>query len=244
MKSVPPVVTLSFLVALGLTGCHQAQVQPLPGSAHPTYTITDLGAGMPSGINNRGQVVGMYAAGVFPNSKEFPYFHGCLWDKGKRIDMPTLGGWYSNAGKITDSGQVIGTATVAGKSHSKADVTRACLWNGHRLTNLDADPRFHGAGAIHITNSGAVYAVSPPQGPLKQFHLWLYPSGFGPGIRRDVGIIGSPKIKPLFINDRGMVVGTWDTGEMRNKMASHHAFVWRRGDKKWQDMGTLGGFRQ
>ncbi len=233
----------SFLAALSLTGCHQSQlrVAPLPGSAHPAYTLTDLGVGVPLAVNNRGQVVGHFPAGVFPNSKGFPYFHGCLWDKGKRIEMPTLGGWYSEAGRITDGGQIIGTATVAGRGHSEADITHVCLWNGHALTDLSADPRFHGTSAIHITQSGAVYAASPPQGPQKQFHLWFYPKGFGPGIRRDVGVIGGPKIKPMFINDSGMVAGTWDTGEMRNKMTAHHAFIWRRGDKRWTDLGTFGG---
>ncbi len=234
----------SFLAALSLTGCHrsQIQIQPLPGSAHPAYTITDLGAGMPYGIDNRGQVIGMYAAGVFPKSKGFPYFHGCLWDKGQRIEMPTLGGWYSEANRINDHSQILGTATVAGRERPGTSVTHQCLWDGHRLTDLEADARFRGTSAVHITQSGTVYAASPQQGPKKQFHLWFYPSGFGPGVRRDVGVIGGPKIKPLFINDSGMVVGTWDTGEMRNKMAAHHAFAWHRGEKKWQDVGTFGGF--
>ena len=234
----------SFLAVLSLTGCHHAQlqIQPLPGSAHPAYTITDLGVGVPSAVNNRGQIIGVYPAGVFPDSHHFPYMHGCLWDKGKRIEMLTLGGWYSSADRITDAGQVIGTSTVAGRERPGTSVTHLCLWNGHKLTDLDADPRFHGTSAVHITKSGAVYAASPPQGPKKQFHLWFYPAGFGPGVRRDVGVIGGPKIKPLFINDSGMVVGTWDTGEMRNGAAAHHAFVWHRGDKKWQDIGTFGGF--
>lgn len=244
MRCKPFALFLSFLAVLSLTGCHKAQTQMelLPGSAHPAYTIIDLGAGTPSDINNHGQVVGHFPAGAFPNSDGFPYFHGCLWQNGKRIEMPTLGGWYSQASGITDRGQMIGTATVAGKGRSEADVTRTCLWDRHRLTNLDADPHFHGTGALHITKSGAVYAASPPQGPKKQFHLWLYPSGFGPGVRRDVGVIGGPKIKPMFINDSGMVAGTWDTDEMRNKVAAHHGFVWHRGDKKWQDIGTFGGF--
>lgn len=227
----------SFLAVLSLTGCHRPEFQmvPLPGSAHPAYTITDLGAGVPLGLNNRDQVVGHFPAGVFPNSGGFPYFHGCLWDKGKRIEMPTLGGWYSEANRINDHSQILGTATVAGRERPGTSVTHQCLWDGHRLTDLDAEPRFHGTSAIHITQSGAVYAASPPQGPKKQFHLWLYPSGFGPGVQRDVGIIGGPKIKPMFINDSGMVVGTWDAvGERR-------AFVWHRGDKKWTDLGTLGG---
>ena len=234
-------LSLSSLVVLSLTGCHQTQMQPLPGTASPAYTITDLGAGTPHDINNRGQVVGHFSAGVFPNSNGFPYFHGCLWDKGKRIDMPTLGGWYSDAARIDGRGHILGTASVAGRTSLGLPIEHLCRWDGHKLTNLDADSRFQGTSAIHITQSGAVYAASPPQEPKKQSHLWLYPAGFGPGAKRDVGIIGGPKIKPLFINDSGMVVGTWDTGQVRNKMSLHHAFVWHRGDRKWQDIGTFGG---
>ncbi len=236
-----------FLITLSLCGCHHAE-PTLPGTAHPAYTITDLGVGMPKDVNNQGQVVGMFPAGIFPNSKGFPYFHGCLWDKGKRIEMLTLGGWYSQADSINDKGQILGTATVAGLGRPSVSVTHNGLWDGHKLTDLESDPRFHGTRAIHITKSGAVYVVSPPQGPQKQLHLWLYPAGFGPGIRRDMGVIGGPKIKPMFINDKGMVAGTWDTGEVRNRGAANQTtasrtFVWHRGDKKWIDLGTLGGAR-
>ena len=244
MRCKPFALFPPFLAALSLTGCHRTQIQPLPGSAHPAYIITDLGTGVPSAINNHSQVVGHFPAGVFPNSNGFHYFHGCLWDKGKRIEMPTLGGWYSQASGTTDGGEVIGTATVAGTGHSDTNVTRTCVWDGHKLTNLDADPRFHGVSALHITKSGAIYAASPPQRPRKQFHLWFYPAGFHPGARRDLGVIGGPKINPLFINDNGMTVGTWDTGEKRNAtdtIGVQRAFVWHRGDKKLTDLGTFGG---
>jgi len=225
----------SFLAVFGLTGCHQMQMQPLLGSAHPTYTITDLGVGTPYDINDQGQVVGHFPAGVFPKSHGFPYSHGCLWDKGKRIEMPTLGGWFSEASRVNDNGQILGTASVPRETSSGLPIEHLCLWNGHRLTDLDADPRFHGTKAVHITQSGAVYAVSPPQGPKKQLHLWLYLAGFSPGIGRDLGVIGGPKIKPMFINDSGMVVGTWNT------VGERHAFVWHKGDTRWTDIGTFGG---
>ena len=34
--------------------------------------LADLGAGIPSAINNHGQAIGHFRAGVFPNNKGFP----------------------------------------------------------------------------------------------------------------------------------------------------------------------------
>jgi probable HAF family extracellular repeat protein len=243
MTLIRPLFLLFPLITLSLVGCHpsQTQVAPLPGSAHPAYTIADLGVGTPSGMNNRGQVIGHFPAGVFPNSKGFPYFHGCLWDKGRRIEMPTLGGWYSQADSISSHTLILGTATVAGLGSPSHPVTHQCLWDGHRLTDLEADPRFRGTRAIHITQFGGVYAVSPPQGAKKQFHLWLFPAGFSPGSHLDQGIIGGRILKPMFINDSGMVTGTWNTGEKRNGAQFRQAFVWHRGAKNWTSLGTFGG---
>ena len=143
---------------------------------------------------------------------------------------------------ISDRTQILGTANIAGPEKLGIFVTHGCLWDGYRLTDLEADPRFRGTRAVHITQAGAVYATSPPQGPRKgRFTFWFFPSGFGPGRRHDVGIIGSDKISPTAINDAGMVVGTWDIGLKRNKQPLHHAFVWHIGDTHWTDIGTFGG---
>ena len=243
MRCIYP-IALAAVAAILFSGCHrQPTLSPLPGTTHPQYSISDIGAGMPSSINNKGQIVGVFAAGVFPNSKGFPYFHGCLWDKGKRTEMKTLGGWYSSADRINDNGQIIGTATVQGHSIKRQDIEHGCLWQDGKLTDLENEPRFRGTGILHLTKSGGVYAVSPRLSPKKQVHLWFYPNGFAPGIRQDKGIIGGPEVMPVAINDSGMVVGNWNTGKKRNKMSIHHAFLWRIGQKKGTDLGTLGGLR-
>ena len=238
-------IAAAALVAFFACGCHRnTTLGPLPGTAHPAYTITDIGVGIPTGVNSKGQVVGEFAAGVFPNTKGFPYFHGFLWNNGKRTEMPTFGGWYSKASIVTDSGQVIGTASVRKHAAGNLPVNHICLWQNGQLTDLEADPRFRGITLLHLTKSGGVYAVSPPQGPKKQLHLWFYSSGFGPGIRQDKGIIGGSEVTPTAINDSGVVAGDWDTGKkyaVNNKMSVKQAFVWHIGQRKWTDLGTLGG---
>ncbi len=99
----------SFLATLSLTGCHQTQMQPLPGSAHPAYTITDLGVGMPLAINNKGQVVGFSDV----NSRSLEY-HPVLWEHGQIKDLtkfiPRETRWLSMEGAagINDRGQIVG----------------------------------------------------------------------------------------------------------------------------------------
>ncbi len=233
---------LFSLVAVFLCGCRARRSDhTLAGTPRSLYTITDIGTGEPHWINDKGQVVGAFPAGVFPNSKDFPYFHGFLWDNGKRTEMKTFGGWYSDAGQIADNGQIIGSASVPGHDRNRMPIEHGCLWQRQKMTDLEADPRFRGTGAIHITQSGAVYAISPPIGSMKLFHLWFYPSGFAPGVRIDKGVIGGPVLKPFAINDAGKVIGTWDTGEKRNKNTVARAFLWKIGQRKWIDLGTLGG---
>lgn len=236
-------VAVAALTALLASGCHQnsASAPPLPGSSYPTYAITDIGVGSPGGLNDNGQVVGDFPAGVFPHSKGFPYFHGCLWNKGKRTEMPTLGGWYSKADAIDNAGRILGSASVRAQDHSGLPINHVCFWDGAKLTDLEADPRFRATQALHITKSGAIYAVSPPQSADFTRHLWFYPAGLRPGPRIDRGNIGGPLIEALAINDRGSVIGTWNTGKKRGKSAVKQAFIWHPGDKHWTSLGTLGG---
>lgn len=230
-----------LLASLCLTGCHHAASDTfLAGTVHPAYTITDLGEGMPTAINNHAQVAGIYAAGVFPGADKFPYFHGCLWQNGTRTEMPTLGGWYSNAGTIDDNGRIWGSATVAGRERPGFPVTQGCLWDGHTLTDLDADPRFRGTQAMHQTPSGAIYAVSPVQPADRARHLWLFPHGLHPGPHKDLGKIGGPFLDAKAINDRGTVIGAWDPEKEPKGELNSRAFIWHVGDKRWTDLGTFG----
>lgn len=226
-----------LLAALCLTGCHHGNgLTPLPGSAHPEYTITDLGRGMPHAINDHGQVAGYVIAGYLTQSKASPFYHGFLWDNGKRTEMPTLGGSYSFADSIDNAGRVLGTATVAGGEVLGPAVTRHCLWEGATLTDLDSDPRFEGAQTLHLTNSGAIYAASPPQPQNGGVHLWFYPQGLSSGPRIDRGKIGGQSLKVTAVNDRGSVIGLRETGKPGS---ARQAFLWHSGDSKETALSPL-----
>ncbi len=237
MPHFRPLLALFALASLSLTGCHHSNgLTPLPGSAHPEYTITDLGRDMPRAINDHGQVVGQFVAGYSPPSRAYPYYHGFLWDNGKRTEMPTLGGLISDAESIDNTGRVLGTANVTGREGLEFAVTPHCLWEGGTLTNLNSDPRFQGAQAFHLMDSGAIYAISPPQPRNSDVHLWFLPQGLSPGPRVDRGEIGGPSLKVTAINDRGSVIGFQNMGKPGN---AYQAFIWHVGDKKATALSPL-----
>jgi len=244
---------LALLAALCLTGCHRSQTPTaLPGTAHSAYTITDLGEGTPTAINNHGQVAGRFEAGKRPQSgilgflDNYTVTHGFLWSEGKRTEMPTLGGWDSYATDLDDSGHVLGNAGINKNGNPGYDAQHTCVWDGHTLTDLDSDPRFSGVQKLHLTPSGAIYALSPSQAPNDSQYLWFYPQGAAAGPRINCGKIGDGSVNNLAlgtaISDTGTVVGLWDNGQRdKNYRSISHLFVWHPGDKHRTIVGTHSG---
>jgi probable HAF family extracellular repeat protein len=66
-------------------------------AAAPSYTLTDLGAGVANDINNSGQVTGYLGSG-----------YGFLYSQGTMKALGALGGAYSYGNALNDDGQVVG----------------------------------------------------------------------------------------------------------------------------------------
>jgi probable HAF family extracellular repeat protein len=81
------------------------------GSARARWVLTDLGRASLAAINDHGQIVGTSYFG-----------HILLWQKGKMVDLGTLGMRETTARDINNSGQIIGSAWTA-----KGDAWRAFL---------------------------------------------------------------------------------------------------------------------
>jgi probable HAF family extracellular repeat protein/T5SS/PEP-CTERM-associated repeat protein len=165
------------------------------------------------GINDAGQVVGnSYTAD--PSQS----VHAFLWQNGAMQDLGTLGGDYSSADTINESGQVVGVSRLADNT-----TLRAFLWDGS-MQDLGALTWTHSA-AYDINDNGQVVGALQT-GQTSHAFVWadgqmqdlndLIPSGSG-------WVLSEAHA----INDKGRIVGfgTFD-GQTRAFLLEPKVFYW------------------
>ncbi len=137
-------------------------------------------------------------------------------------DLGTLGGGFSSARAINDSGQVVGEGSVSDGSY------HAFLWSKETgMRDLGVlHPADSDSYAIGINTSGEVVGYSGTYA-----FLWTESNGM-----QDMGSLGGGNSVPFAINDSGQVVGSSTTAGS----AETHAFIWTQ-TGGMQDLGTLGG---
>ncbi|MGA7410630.1 MAG: hypothetical protein WBW33_09090 [Bryobacteraceae bacterium] len=216
--------------------------------------LLDLGT-LPSGtfssplcIADNGLIAGGSDIGVLDPLTGEVEQRAVLWqDKGKMMDLGTLGGNQSQAVGVNARGEVIGAAlntipdaySLAANwtgSFAAATQTRAFQWqNGvmHDLGTLGGPDAF----ALYINEPGQVAGISytsstpDPNTGLPPIHpfLWQHGQMF------DLGTFGGASAGVYDLNNAGQVVGVMDlTGDQ-----TWHPFLWDRGHLV--DLGTLGG---
>ena len=155
--------------------------------------------GSPSGINNRGQVVGTSnLAGDQVN-------HAFLWNPATGIvDLGTLGGTYSSGSAINDAGLVVGGSTVEGQVYD-----HTFLWDG-KMHDLGVVPGTNCSFPFWINASGQV--VGDGGNDCAYGFLW---EGGGPMVdlntlissQSGFSISGAPGVSAVYINDQGEIFG-------------------------------------
>ncbi|MEU8238975.1 hypothetical protein AB0C07_12065 [Actinoplanes missouriensis] len=203
-------------------------------------TMTDLGALLPTGVNNRDEIIGTfdYATTAY------------LWRDGKLIDLGNLGGPLNFPVAINDRGQVTGMSSTA----DNADVP--FLWTAGRMRAVPLtwvsgiNNRTEISGGVFESDSGhaAVYrrgtVTALGAGPQDRSSTraineagwvagWRWPAGgdrvraalWRHGVVTDLGTLGGDYSESLAVNNRGEVLGV-----SNNAPASpERPFLWRAG---------------
>ncbi|MDO9310518.1 MAG: PEP-CTERM sorting domain-containing protein [Nitrosomonas sp.] len=150
------------------------------------------------------------------------------------VGLGTLGGSYSFADGINDSGQVVGI------SHRNDFANHAFITgpNGVGMTDLGTLNGYQHSSAFSINESGQVvgYSVLNVEGATTLYHAFITgPNGVG---MTDLGTLGGSRSSfARDINDSGQVVGFTknENGDI------FHAFITGPNGVGMTDLGTLGG---
>jgi probable HAF family extracellular repeat protein len=133
--------------------------------------MTDLGTlggtlGGPTGLNNRGQVIGQSNLAGDQTSDPF------LWDQGKLIDLAThgIGGTFQVANAINDVGEIAGAAAFPSRPSD------AALWRDGVVTDLGALGIDCFSQAWSISSRGEIGGVSVSC-DSSTWHAFLWENG-------------------------------------------------------------------
>ena len=187
--------------------------------------------GIPTEINNRGQVVGV-AENTTPDATCVPPFFlqlgAVVWQNGHAQELPPFpGDPDAVALGINDKGQAVGwsgpcTGVFGNSFH-------ALLWENGTATDLGNLGGATGNSAVDINNQGQVVGLSDLPGDTTH-HAFLWQNG----VMTDLGTLyGLPVSLASAINSQGQVVGFSQDLNGNNTVA----FLWQNG--VMTDLNTL-----
>jgi probable HAF family extracellular repeat protein len=148
--------------------------------------------------------------------------HAFRWNGGVYQDLGTLGGTFSTANGIDQSGRVTGYAyTSTGAIHAYRSTT------GSSLADIDSLGGNYSLG-YGINAGGSV--VGQAYNANQQYHAFLWT---GSGAMQDLGTLGGTQSQANDISDSGIIAG--DSSTTNNN--AYHAFVLQGG--VMTDLGSL-----
>jgi len=178
-------------------------------------------------INQSGQVAGYSLLNTPVNaSTGIPAMHAFLWQNGTMSDLGSLGGTVSQAALINDSGQVIGTSTLAGDQ-----TTHSFIWQNGTMTDMGTLGGDNST-AIWINNAGQAVGYAQLAGDATS-HAFLWQNG----TMTDLGTLTGDACSEAYgVNSGGQVVG--DSGSACGGHPFKRGFLWQPGGAM-VDVSTL-----
>ena len=208
----------------------------VPSQAQTTYTVTDLGVAAngaietnASDVNNRGVAAAVTIVSFFPVFEEI----GFVSQNGQVTVLPSLGGQFTFAAAINDSGIVAGSANFAGDT-----ISHASIWDRdlNRVTDLGTLGGSSSA-ALWLNERNQVVGDSGTANGI-DVHAFLWDEGN----LVDLGTLGGSTSFATGINNNGLIVGQSDTTLVLDPefgIPTFHGFRRDRGVLK--DLGEIFG---
>lgn len=174
-------------------------------------------------VNQTGQVAGVSYTNTTPNpTTGLPTQDPFLWDRGRMVDLGSLGGTWGVTYSLNNQGQVVGNSNLAGDQ-----LFHAFLWDRGVLTDLGT----LGGDISHaawLNDAGDVVGASFTTGnETVDAVLWRH------GTMTDLGTVsGDAASYATSINAGGQILGV-----SCNSQGACRAFLWENG--RMVDLNTL-----
>jgi probable HAF family extracellular repeat protein len=174
-------------------------------------------------VNERSQIAGVSYTSSTPSpietqcGKDIPPQNPFLWEKGRMINLGTLGGICGFPSSLNNQGQVVGQSDLAGDFSA-----HPFLWDPKRHPHLRDLGTLGGTFgfATGLNDAGEIVGAALTPGDV-DVHAFFWSNG----VMKDLGTVKGDGCSVAYhINASGQVVGT--SGDGCDEV---HAFLWQRG---------------